>query len=184
MVGWTFEVRSPIVAPGLAWYDAGRDGLLGSHQVGLWKETTGLSIPFFPRSSNLTMLASLTIASGTSAELVGSWRKVNFEAALTLEPGLYEIAGTEQGSPRDSVVWASTFDVIPVLHDERIVLGGPAFHFTPNQLEPGNDFLTAYGPMMGPVLFIEQVPEPSAAVLAALGIGAVLFFRARRSRSP
>lgn len=129
------------------------------------------------------MVASLNIGSGTSAELVGSWRKVDFEAALTLEPGLYEIAGTEQGSPRDSVVWGSTFDVIPILLDERLTIGVPTFHFSPSQLQPGNDFLLAYGAMMGPMLFIEQVPEPSVALMTILGAGTAMFVRARRPRS-
>lgn len=183
IVGWTFEVKSPVVVRGLAWYDHGRDGLLQSHLVGLWKDVVNHpSRKFNPLPQDLAFLTALNIPSGTNATLDGPWRRVDFEASLALSPGVYELVGTVDGLFGDSVRWAPLMDIYGLTIDDRMEIGLPAFNSNAQGLQPADDILLAYGAEFGPMLFIEQVPEPSTALLAVLGAGSAMFVRARRSR--
>ncbi len=77
-VGWTFSLSAPFTVGNLGWYDAGLDGFLESHSVGIFTNAGAL-------------LTSTTVVS--SDELVGKFRY----AAITpfvLAPGNYVIAGT------------------------------------------------------------------------------------------
>src|SRR5215218_5905220 len=41
--GWSFYVTTPITVTHLAWHDTNGDGLSHSHQIGLWKDTSGIT---------------------------------------------------------------------------------------------------------------------------------------------
>jgi Bacterial TSP3 repeat len=60
-LGWEFSLDGPMVLTDLGIFDLGGDGLVESHQVGLW-DASG------------TLVASTTFAAGTSASLDGLFR--------------------------------------------------------------------------------------------------------------
>lgn len=87
MIGWTFFLTEPITVTGLGWYDYGHDGLVDSHQIGIWKDLSGLPRDqLFYGLTNMSLLASATVAAGTEAPLNGPWRTVDLPS-LTLQPG-------------------------------------------------------------------------------------------------
>lgn len=71
--GFTFDITSSVTVTGLSVFDAGADGLAQSHDVGLW-------------DSSGTLLASLTVPSGTAASLdsSGKFRYVLLGSPVTL----------------------------------------------------------------------------------------------------
>src|SRR3954453_11050000 len=99
--GWSFHVTSPIRITHLAWNDTGRDGLSHSHQVGIWKD------PF--NANGGTLLSSVTIPSGTVAELSGPWRRVAI-APIVLQPGDYSIGGQNNSQSLDNIVYKQIND--------------------------------------------------------------------------
>lgn len=93
-LGWQFETRStPLTVTALGYFDAGRDGLNSSHEVGIFDVGTQ------------ALMASLTVPSGTSATLDSWFRMVQLQEPLVLPAGrLYAIMGTQPGNT-DSWVW-------------------------------------------------------------------------------
>lgn len=84
--GWRFNLSSTVNLTDLGVFDVGNDGLANSHQVGLW------------RFSDKALLASTTIAAGTSASAVvsssgfGSFRYNDITGLnIVLTPGEYVI---------------------------------------------------------------------------------------------
>src|SRR4051812_2547053 len=41
--GYSFYITTPVTVTHLAWNDTARDGLSHSHEVGIWKDTSGIS---------------------------------------------------------------------------------------------------------------------------------------------
>jgi hypothetical protein len=81
--GYSFTVgASEITATHLGIYDTGQDGLLTSHDVGLW-------------DNGGTLLASTTIASGTSAVLDDLFRFNALSTGVALSAGSTYYVGAE-----------------------------------------------------------------------------------------
>lgn len=78
--GWEFSVAAPIQVTSLGFLDQARDGLAGSHEVGLWTNAGGL-------------LASVTVPASTAAAPRGEdpFRYVSLTTPVTLAPGTYRI---------------------------------------------------------------------------------------------
>jgi hypothetical protein len=172
---WTFYVQTSIKVTGIGYYDHGRDGLFNEQRISIWRDTSGQTAWPFIDPYSATLISMTTIPSGTNAELFGSWRRVNFDVALTLEPGGYEIAKTNVLFGDDFVkVLAIGFDT-PQL-DPRIQLGAPAGNI---EHLPPDQYITTFGASLGPVFFVE-VPEPSSAVIVLIGSVAVLAHRRLR----
>jgi hypothetical protein len=85
-VGWFFNVNSPIIVTHLGFWDAGQDGLLDQHQVGIWDTATQ------------TLLATTFVQAGTASPLVGQWRYEPI-AALPLATGSYVIGAYYNANP-------------------------------------------------------------------------------------
>jgi hypothetical protein len=79
-VGWQFDVLEPIIVTGLTWYDEFQDGLLLSHETGLWNPAGDL-------------LTSVDIPAGTVAPLDGIWRVVKVEPFVLLPDDGYTVGG-------------------------------------------------------------------------------------------
>jgi hypothetical protein len=78
-LGWEFTVTGTIQVFDLAFYDDGENGLVDSHQLGLWNSTG-------------TLLASGTVLAGTASPLVNQWREVAV-SPVQLGPGNYFVGG-------------------------------------------------------------------------------------------
>ena len=76
-LGWEFTLSGSIQVNDLAFYDDGGNGLLDSHELGLW-------------DSNGTLLASGTVLAGTASPLVNQWREIAV-SPVQLGPGNYFI---------------------------------------------------------------------------------------------
>lgn len=177
MVGWSFKVFEPVTLLGLGWYDSGLDGLTQSHQIGLW---SGIA---WSGPQDLTFMAELTLSAGNDAPLVDLYRTAYFPSALTLQPGTYTVAGTHSVSPDESArfVLMEPISGLPEpFPNGPFEVQFPAFDETGNFRAPTYSIISR-GLILGPMPIV--VPEPSGAFLAMLGAGAVMFARARRSRS-
>jgi hypothetical protein len=173
-IGWTFKLTQPMTVTGVGWYDEGGDGLSHSHEIGLWSGE-----PTFEDPSNVVQLFTATVPAGTTAPLDGPWRRLDFNVSLTLEPGIYEIAGTDYSENRDVVKFIEAADLMAsnLFPDPRLRVWEPAF--TPPvtgqnpTLYPPIPYLQQ-GVELGAMLFVEPVPEPSIPALGALGAAVLL----------
>jgi len=156
-LGYAFSASQAFSLRGLGVFDADLDGLAESHEVGLW-------------NSAGTLLASSTVASGTSGTLIADFRYATF-AGLTLDAGTYRI-GALYTSGADQLLFpdnggvttsATGFNYLSAqfgggsaLTDPTAVVGGPTSnaYFGPNLLA------SAAG-----------VPEPASWALMIGGFG-------------
>jgi hypothetical protein len=151
----------------LGWYDYDHDGLIDSHQIGIWKDQIGLPRDqLFYGLTNMSLMASATIAAGTEAPLDGPWRTVDLPS-LTLQPGGYEIAGTFRSDPGDIFKFASIVAGDQIHPDPRIQIAAPTVSFGDQFRAPDQGAL--YGVHLGPMLFLE-IPEPAALALVLLAM--------------
>lgn len=91
-VGYRFSTSRDLTISALGFFDDQEDGLLSSHDVGIFA------------AGSQALLASTTIAAGSSAYLQGGFRWAAL-TPLTLSPGTYVIAATLPGDP-------ATFDPV------------------------------------------------------------------------
>jgi hypothetical protein len=186
MVGWTFNLQSPLTVTAVGWYDDGQNGLSRPFQVGLWQDLSG---NFAPGSNPRQLLGSpsegITFASGTSASLQGSWRVLPLSSPLTLDPGNYQLGGLDTAATSDNIEYVGVggfFPYPPVLPGLTI---GQFFYAA---MAPSSTFQVTYndkfylhdGLELGPMLFAD-VPEPCSVGLIGLGMVMVLIVRRRMS---
>lgn len=182
-LGWSFTVTAPVNVTAFGYYDAGRDGLLQSHQVGIWKAAKPQNPPL-ENFQDAILLGVTTIPSEQTAALDGPWRKVFLDVSLTLQPGLYAVAAsTAGGSPEDVVKIGFRSEFFGTM-DPRIEVGAPGSRegdfSPPDQWVWLADTAASFGPMF----FIQPIPEPSA--LGLLWAACVTHFALgrRRRRNP
>jgi PEP-CTERM motif len=187
LIGWTFYLTQPVTVNGIGWYDAGLDGLSHAHEIGIWKDQSGRTQWPFVDPSNSVLTLSATVPAGTAAPLDGSWRKLDFNASITLEPGGYEIAGTDYLNSRDAVrfVLENPGFGTSLLPDPRLEVGAPAVYgryVSEPGFNPPGGYVAVYGAELGPMFFIESVPEPSTITLWLGGLCLCLLARQARNR--
>jgi len=131
-LGYQFQVgASSISLTGLGFYDFGQDGLQTAHDVGLWNNSGSL-------------LTQVSVASGTSAPLVGFYRYAAV-TPITLASGqTYTVGGLFQtGTDKYSYnIVGLTSDpainiIIPTVYNTGSTLTMPTSSF------PGNNFTGA-----------------------------------------
>ncbi len=191
--GYSFYVTTPVTVTHLAWYDMGGDGLSHSHQVGVWKDTSGISQanwPTTPWPSGNMLMASAIIPAGTIAELSGPWRRVPI-VPVTLGVGGYSVGGQNNASSTDDMVYKlfGAFGTsYPALMDSRVLAGS----FTDNTsgadgfYAPGTNgsgWYLASGTETGATLFLEAIPEPSSLALSLALVGMLVGSARSRLRS-
>ena len=189
--GWSFYVKSPITITSVAWYDENADGLSHSHSIGLWKDLTGkTNWPYVTSTAQQLLGASgIVIPTGTVAALDGPWRKVALPTGpISLSPGGYFLGGLDNANSTDAIRYGLDHSTpgfptrMPA--DPRIDVGAPG------SLESGfgvpSSFILVSGVELGPMLFVEPVPEPTT-IAMALSIGCLaigsLTMRRRRDKA-
>jgi hypothetical protein len=72
MYGRTFQLLQPVVATGAGWYDQGQDGLVNSHDIGVWQGSY---------DNYTTLASSVAVPAGTRVPLDGDWRETDLTVA-------------------------------------------------------------------------------------------------------
>lgn len=168
-IGWGVDVVSPVRVTALGIWDEGSNGLLVSHEVGLWNGTG-------------TLLASTTVPAGTAATPVpsvqgdGQWLFEDI-ADIVLPVGHFVLGSTSTGDDFRA-------------NQAGFILDPDLANFDPAQFAVGANLqfpdLDAEGQLgislFGPNFLLEPVvtPVPLPASLALLGLG-LLGFGARRA---
>ena len=198
--GHDFLVTEAVRLTHLSIYDDGADGLLGSYRIGLWG-------PGGSRDDGLIVEAE--VASGSDAELSGSWRLADVPD-IVLEPGNYTVGAVlvenaewvvereacenspfplcevlgipeEPPVPVDQYYWLLESDPIefaPLTNDPRISYQtadgvSPLFSSGSGFMRPDLGLLVI-GAFVGPTVFVEPIPEPSAALLGLITLACLV----------
>ncbi|MBY0373393.1 MAG: DUF4082 domain-containing protein [Bryobacteraceae bacterium] len=173
-IGFLFSVNTAVNLTDLGYWDEGGDGLIDPHQVGIWDAVSN------------TLVASVTVPTGTGGTLLGGFRFVSVGAPIALAAGNYVLGGftlaASENVARDRFLIEPTLTPASQLSflENRSVTG--ASLALPTTTSP---FLNAA--FFGPNLQIAaidppngQVPEPSTMASMALGVVLVAIGAYRR----
>jgi hypothetical protein len=171
--GFSFSVTTATTISGLGLFDVGSDGLINSHQIGLW-------------SSGGTLLASATVDNSSSVvastSSLGDWRETGI-TSLTLDPGSYVIGASfldVSQNTEDAAVFSATGTTsLSGISYGTTVIGFSDFAF-PDFNENGVD-AGAFGPMA--FTDVQSAPEPGSLGLSLCALGFCgLAFRSRNAK--
>lgn len=177
VVGWEFTTNSAIIVTELGFYDANADGLVESHDVGLY--TIGG-----------TLLVSGTVLSGTAGTLDGMFRYVDVADTPLAANGTFVIGalilGTSSSHQGDLWTWYDEVVGVNVINptiDPTISMYGPGgtrFNCCSDTTltfpATRGDMRTAF---LGPNFQLTPVPVPATAWLFGSGVVGLLGFRRR-----
>lgn len=161
MGGWEFSLSAPISVEGLAYWDADGDGLMTSHEIGIW-QLDGI------------LITSATVTAGESTPILSGFRITDI-APTNLGPGTYRIAAfnPNSGGHNDPLITTAPHSTFPspISWDARVFSAfESSFQFptNTNTIAPSGNFGVA---------FTYSVPEPSS--LGFLAIGGLTLLRRR-----
>ena len=177
-VGWKFTVApgSTITIGGLGVFDFGSNGLMESHQIGLWN------------NDGSSLLASATIkADGSNSTPVasnssaGQWLFTPITSSVDLTPGAYVVGAFYMANSKDSFMTTSSPTTI-----QGVTFNEARASFTSDLQFPG--FFNTEGPagFFGPNLSTAAappVPEPETYAMLTAGLGLLSFIARRRKKS-
>ncbi len=163
IAGWSFEVTSAIMIDGLALWDEGANGLVNSHDVGLWNADGSVLL------ASATVDGSATPDASTSTD--GCWLWTSIES-ITLTPGVYVMGATFKDVDADLArLQASATTVAGVTY-----LNARQKTLTSSLAYPDWEISDLNAGIFGANMHIADVPEPGAlALLAGFGLPAALF---------
>ena len=163
-VGFSFTIgSSPLSVTQLGVWDSGNDGLDNSNQVGLWNNTG-------------TLLASVTILSGSAAPLVDGFRYSALGLPVTLSADTTYVLGAFSAIFENRTTGATP----PTFSSDATLVGSRRNDSQGNFSYP--DISHGSFPnqaIVGPNMQYGVVPEPSSALLCGFGIAGVMGFRRR-----
>lgn len=137
-LGWTFSVTSSVSVSALGFYDAGQNGLVSSHDVGIFDESCNL-------------IASTVVE--PSDTLIGFFRYHSLSSAVTLSPGqTYRIAAVTGGEPYLYNPTAVVLD--PAVVFDKFTAWHGAFQQTSTLLCPDFPASTQFFGDFGPTFYI------------------------------
>ena len=169
--GWAFSTTTNISLTALGYFDNGEDGFVTSHDVGVW-------------NSDGVLVASATVAAGTSSALDGHFRYASI-APITLAAGHYRIGGVHIGDSSGNGDWYG--------YSPTSVVYGPEITFHGNQLRYTGESTTLTDPTStgkapggyfgGNFKYtMSEVPAPSS-VAALIGMGLMGLIASRKRGS-
>jgi Domain of unknown function (DUF4082) len=171
-LGFSFDVTTATTISGLGFFDVGSNGLINSHQVGLW-------------TSGGTLLATATLDNSSnvfaSTSALGDWRETDI-SLLNLNPGSYVLGAfylnAFANSEDQAFFYANPSSLSGISYDHAALGLNATLSF------PFTNVPLADGGVFGPMAFTDvasATPEPeslglSLAALAFCGLA----FRLRR----
>lgn len=161
-LGWKFTANSNMAVTAFGWWDNNHDGLVQSHDVGIWTDGGG------------TLLGSGTVAGGLGGTLVGDFRYTDLGGPILLTAGQSYVIGGVNGTEDYLYGTVATTSGSLTYNEDR---WDPASILTyPSQTAPGSE--NAY---FGPTFAFAAVPEPGTyAMGAGMLLSALLAFRKKR----
>ena len=174
--GWSFRVTSAITIDGLGFWDAGSDGLIEPHEVGLWLTSTPVPEGVLLASVTVSNAQSVAVASTSTS---GRWLLSNVPA-VTLNPGTYTVGAVFRlGPPGSHDPFVS--DAFTIATATGVQYDNPReIHNTPNLVRPTIIGLNEHQGHFGPN-FRLVVPEPTGLSAALVAIAGMLL-RGRAAR--
>jgi PEP-CTERM motif len=167
--GWQFTTSQAINVTALGFWDAGGDGLINAHDIGIFNTSS-------------TLLVSGTVPLGTMAPLAtDDFRYVTLSSSFLLEPGTYSIGATYFAG---AVASDHAAKLVGPVAAPGITYEGSYFAVGEGLTDPKTPSANVDG-IFGPNFQFTgtSVPEPSSLVLggiaALMGLG--LAWRRRRS---
>lgn len=153
--GYSFSVAGPsLLVTSLGYFDAGQNGLVDSHDVGIFTSTG-------------TLLVRGTVSAGVSDPLLGSFRYTStLSGPLLLTAGDYVIAGVTPGAGDDYALFSGSQGAAAGL-----IYGSPQFVGSTVLAFPNLGDGGSFGGYFGPNFTFESasaVPGPAAAASFAL----------------
>ena len=151
-LGWEFTTNAAVTVTGLGVFDDSQDGLVESHDVGLW-DNSG------------TLLASGTVVSGTVDPLVNQWRYVSTSPVTLAANATYYIGALWlDGGDANVFPGSGSATTIPQINyiQSSYAQGGTL-------ADPTSTGTGSYG-YFGPN-FLTSVPEPATWALMLVGFG-------------
>lgn len=184
--GWWFR-SSAIEVTSLGIFDPGGDGLDRAHEVGLWEGYFG--------TTDSTLLSSVTIPSGTEAELQGGYRFVPISpvrlAANSSGPltGTYYVIGAHylEGDSDNAIVpfpdFATGFGPGIQAASQGRIAQGLELRYPANVDNIGTPEGSAPWQHWEPNFTYNIVPEPGTSALFAAGAVILLLYKRRLPKS-
>lgn len=161
-VGFKFTANKNLTVNALGFYDDKQDGLSSSHDVGIY-DLSG------------TLLASTSIASGTSAGLDGKFRYSSISSFNLSAGQSYIIAGLATGD--DGYTYGTVGTTIQGLAIDPVIAIDPlasVFLYAPNLSFPTEHFGYDLYPMVNfKYDAVSQVPLPAAFPLLGVGLALI-----------
>ncbi len=159
--GWRFSVGdTPLSVTQLGYFDAGLDGLMDSHRVGIW-DSAG------------TLLTQATVPAGTEGTLVSAYR-FTLAAPARLEANTTYFIGGLSASASDVII---AFDS-PQTYASEIAYQTATYSQLTGFASPDTAYSASHG-VFGPNLQFTAVPEPHHYAMLS-GFGLAGFFLVRR----
>lgn len=182
VIGWTFRTGAdPLQVTALGVFDAGDDGLVDAHAVGIF------------RRGEPALLVSATVQAGTASGLTDHFRYESASLVLAANTD-YVIAaawgGNTTGNPGDRWQWSPLFSGVggPVVFDTHLDLVpglGGAFAISSTLVAPTGNLTDARTMLIGPNFQfstgIVSAPAPAGVGLFVLGLAALGVLRRRKT---
>jgi hypothetical protein len=174
--GWSFTVTSPLTIDGLGLWDAGSNGLIESHEVGLWLTSTPIPEGVLLASTTVSNAQSVPVASASAS---GRWLFSDVPA-VTLAPGAYTLGAVYRVGPT-GLFDPFISDAFTIVTEPGLNYGNPReIHNTPNLARPTIIGLNEHQGFFGPNLRV-VIPEPGGLSLLATATASWLLSRRLRT---